>query len=225
MRKKKALLVAGGFAVLAAFLYFRLNATMPELRTADIVFQTGVSSQSAAIMLASRSLINHTGIVERQKDGSYMVIETFPPRNKRPLQEWIDDGVWSRVEIARVKDLTEEGARKIVAWAKRHEGKPYDIYFLEDDRAFYCSELVHDAFKNGADIELGQKQKVGDLDLDYAPVRKVVEERWRSYPLCVEKGLKTFEACYALIHEQTLVTPVSVMDDDRLETIYSNYIF
>lgn len=75
----------------------------------------------------------------------------------------------------------------------------------------------------GAKIAVGREQKVRDLKIDNAAVRKLIESRWRRHPLCQKAETGTFAACYAVILAQPLVTPASIARDPKLELVYSNF--
>lgn len=215
--------------VAAAGMYAWLETTrvsaddLPVLKTGDIVFQESGSTQSMAISLASRSLYTHTGIIEIDTQGRAQVIEAAGPVRTRPLLEWLRDGTAGRITIKRLDALTADDAAKVAAAAHTYDGRPYDFYFYDDAEALYCSELVHRAFKEGAEIRVGKVEQVKDLDIDNAAVRAIIEQRWRRHPLCRETNATTFETCYGLILEQKLVTPAAVARDGKLTTIFSNF--
>ena len=125
--------------------------------------------------------------------------------------------------MKRVRDIESGQALSILGEADKYLGLPYDLFFLDGKDAIYCSELVHLAFGGGAGIILGEVQRVGDLDIDYAPVRKLIEARWKKHPMCRDGKKSTFEACYQTILQQTLVTPASIARDTKLEMVYSNF--
>ncbi len=196
---------------------------LPPLRTGDIVFQESGSSQSAAIMLASRSLYTHTGLIEIDGDGHVFVVEAVGPVKRTPLPDWIARGTGGRITVKRLQSLDEKAARAVLAAAHAYDGRPYDFYFYEGRDAIYCSELVNLAFQDGGGIKIGNQQKLRDLHIDNAAARALIESRWREHPLCRDGKADTFQNCYPRILEQTLVTPASVARDSRLETVFSNF--
>ncbi len=157
---------------------------LPALRTGDIVFQESGSAQTMAIALASRSLYTHTGIIEIRDSGGPQVVEAAQSVQSTPLSRWIARGTAGRITVKRVRGLSEEAARKVLAAAHTYDGRPYDFFFHEDTETIYCSELVHRAFAEGAGIPLGRMQSPRDLDIDNAAVRKLIEARWQKHPLC-----------------------------------------
>jgi hypothetical protein len=206
-----------------------LNATkvtaqdLPPLKAGDIVFQTSKSSQSAAIFMASSSAYTHVGIIELNAENQPMVVEAVGPVLSTPLDQWIQFGLGGRIAVMRMDALDATVAQKILAAAHVYDGKPYDIYFMSSTDEIYCSELVHLAFAQGANIKIGKMQKVKDLNIENVLAQNLIKERWRSYPLCRDNANETFESCKAKIMEQELVTPVSIANDTRFKTIYSNY--
>lgn len=196
---------------------------LPPLRTGDIVFQESGSSQTMAIALASRSLYTHTGIIEIDAAGEAHVVEAAGPVRSTPLSRWIETGTAGRLTVKRVRNLSEADARKALTAAHTYDGRPYDFFFHDDAETIYCSELVRRAFAEGADITLGEMQRPRDLAIDNAAVRSLIETRWQRHPLCLKKSAASFEACYAIILDQALVTPASIARDARLETVFSNF--
>ena len=222
-----ALLIATAAGLLAVWLgQTRVSAAgLPPLKTGDIVFQTSGHAQSNAIGLASFSLYTHTALIEVDAKGHASAVEAVGPVKTTPLDQWITRGEGGRITVKRLKGLDETAARKALKAAHVYDGRPYDPFFYSGRDAIYCSELVHLAFQEGAGIAIGKEEKVKDLHIDNAAVRALIEARWRQHPMCINAKAATFKACYALILEQTLVTPASVARDPKLETVYSNFGF
>lgn len=198
-------------------------ATLPQLKTGDIVFQDSGGGQGLAIMLASRSVYTHVGLVEISPDGTPLVVEAAGPVRTIPLDHWIVKGRAQRVTIKRIKGLSDADAKKAVARAHTYDGYPYDIYFHDNRDAIYCSELVHAAYKEGPGLTVGRVEKVRDLAIDNSATRSLIETRLQTYPPCQTQGITSFDACFALILDQTLVTPASLARDPQLQLVYSNF--
>lgn len=196
---------------------------LPPLKTGDIVFQNTDTSASDAIMLASGTLYTHVGLVEIDKAGKPIVIEAVGPVRAIPLEKWLRNGTGKRVTVKRIKGLSEASAKQAVSGARKYLGRPYDHYFYETRDAIYCSELIHAAFQEGAGRSVGREEKVRDLNIDTGAAQLLIRRRWKSHPLCKVKKAKSFEACYALILDQTLVTPASIARDAQFETIYTTF--
>lgn len=198
-------------------------ASLPPLKTGDIVFQDSGGGQGLAIMLASRSAYTHVGLIEIADDGTPLVVEAAGPVRTVPLDRWIATGRAHRITIKRIKGLGDADAQAAVARAHAYDGYPYDIFFHDSRDAIYCSELVHAAYLESSGRIVGRVEKVRDLSIDNSATRSLIEARWRKYPLCQAQGITTFDACFALILEQPLLTPASLARDPQLETIYSNF--
>ncbi len=196
---------------------------LPPLKTGDIVFQKTSTSASDAIMLASGSRYTHVGLVEVDGNGKATVIEAVGPVRTIALDKWIAKGNGKRVTVKRVKGLTDEQAKGAIASARHYLGLPYDHYFYETRDQIYCSELVHAAFKDGPGLTVGKEEKVRDLNIDTGAAQKLIKQRWKSHPLCKDKGATSFKACYDLILDQTLVTPASIARDAQVEMGYTSF--
>lgn len=195
-------------------------AAVPEMESADLIFQTSASNQSYAIMWASKSLFSHVGMIERDGGKTY-VIEAIGKVSRTPLSKWIKRGRLGRFAFYRVSGLTAENRLALVAAAKTYLGRGYDLYFHSGNREIYCSELIELAFKDTG-LTLGKPQKVRDLDVDNSIVRRLVRQRWRKHPIC-QKPVNTFEQCWAKILEDELITPLALTEDPRVKLIFSNY--
>jgi Permuted papain-like amidase enzyme, YaeF/YiiX, C92 family len=221
------LFAIAGLAVIASIAVW-LSATavtaqdLPKLKSGDIVFQTSTSSQSAAIFMASSSAYTHMGIIETGANGKVSVVEAVGPVRQTALDQWIKRGLGGRITIKRDETLDDVAAQRILAAAHVYDGKPYDRFFMNGTDEIYCSELVRLAFLQGANMEVGPVQKVKELDTDNMLARNLIKKRWRSYPLCQGTN-DTYESCLVKIMEQELVTPVSIANDSKFKTIFSNY--
>lgn len=213
------------FVVLWLGFYGYLKATeasaakLPELRDGDLVFQTTSEPQALAIMLASDSLYTHMGFIKLTDDGP-VVVEAVGPVMETPLQPWIERGVARRVTVARIRDLKPETAKAALKAATQYYGRGYDILFYFGNDEIYCSELVYEAYKD-AGLELGTVQKLSELDLDNAAADKLFQSRWQRHPLCTD--VTDYMACKEKLMDQTLITPQSMANDERLDVIYTNY--
>lgn len=212
-------------AALAAYLWLTWAdvARLPELRSGDIVFHTDNTSQTLAIMMASGSLYTHTGIIKISEGGEPYVVEAVGPVREVSLDEWIHEGLGGRLTVMRVRDLSPEQAADVLEAANSYYGKPYDPFFTFDTDRIYCSELVYNAFQDGAGLALGRIQTIGELQTNNRPVQMVIARRWSAFPPCQSQGIDTLESCLPLIHKQELITPVSLSQDERLEVVFSNY--
>jgi Permuted papain-like amidase enzyme, YaeF/YiiX, C92 family len=213
-------------AILAAWLALTSVSAkdLPPLKNGDIIFQTSRSSQSSAILLASMSAYSHMGMIEIGLDGAASVVEAVGPVKSTPLDDWIKRGLGGRIAIKRLASLTPNQSKAVLQAAHHYDGLPYDLFFLSTTDQIYCSELVRLAYGESAAIEVGKNQKAKQLYLDNFAAKRLIARRWQKHPLCQSSETSTFEACYAQILEQELVTPDSIFNDPKLELIYSNYM-
>jgi len=195
-------------------------AEEPVFESGDLIFQTSGSNQSYAIMWASKSLFSHVGVIEREGDKFY-VLEAIGKVSRTPIKKWIKRGRLGRYAVYRLDKLTAANRAAVVNAAKAYLGRPYDLYFHSGNREIYCSELVSMAFKD-AGFDFGKYQKVRELDVDNAIVRRLVRQRWKRHPAC-KAGAKNFEDCWKKILDDELVTPLALTEDPRVKLLFSNY--
>lgn len=152
-----------------------------DVRPGDIIFQTSTSSQSLAIQLATHSKFSHMGIILFRKGEPY-VYEASGTVRFTPLAEWIRRGEGGRFMVKRLKNadefLTPDNNAKLLKFALRYEGRPYDPYFGWLDERMYCSELVWKIYKDALGIEIGALQRLREFDLSSEAVRKKLQERY-----------------------------------------------
>lgn len=192
-------------AVLALAVSCRTRAApvaRPEVEAGDLVFETSMSPQSAAIQWATRSRWSHVGIVEVARDGTF-VIEALGKVSRTPWQAWRRRARrGGDLLVLRPSALPREQRARAVARARELLGRPYDAQFGWGDDRIYCSELVVKAYERGAGISLGRRERLGDLRL--GGIEAAAERRW---------GGK-------LPRDLVLVTPASLAEDPRLARVY-----
>ncbi len=175
-----------------------------DFREGDIVFQHLPGKLSAVIGDVTGSQLTHCGLVVDHKDALH-VLEAIGPVRYLPLQKWLKRGERSQFTQMRLKNVSKEQIAKAVKAAETLLGRPYDIQYELDDAKIYCSELVYKGYLRGADIEVGEKQRLGDLN-------------W--------KGHETFIRALAggeLPLDRVMVTPVSVARSPLLKLVYSTF--
>ena len=122
-----------------------------KLKTGDFIFQDlDCGPLCDAIEQVTKSYggrhFSHIGLVSIQRDSIFIIeaigkevqltpIAAFMARTKNPML------------IGRVKAKYMQIADDAVAWALQQKGIPYDDEFLYDNKKYYCSELIYDAFK------------------------------------------------------------------------------
>lgn len=132
------------------------------LQTGDLIF-VGIpadydldsDSMDSAITAATggQTGINliHTAIAEVDGEGRTWIIDATIKHgvDRHPLDTFLTDftlkdGSLPVFEIMRLKD--DSPAEASVERAKQYLGLPYDVYFLPDNGAMYCTELVQESY-------------------------------------------------------------------------------
>ncbi|MFC1610692.1 YiiX/YebB-like N1pC/P60 family cysteine hydrolase [Myxococcota bacterium] len=174
-----------------------------QLRDGDLVFQQSRSSQSQAIAAVTGSRYTHVGIVFLEK-GRPFVVEAIGPSQWTPWARWVARGVDGHVLVKRLTQADELLTAPIVTEMKRVArgltSKPYDLRFEWCDDALYCTELVYKIFKRGAGVEIGDLQKVGDLELGYSGVLGTLRQR-------------------GIPRNRLVLTPRAMLEDPQLGTV------
>lgn len=154
-----------------------------EFMDGDIIFQSSMSGQSAAIQVATNSKYSHCGIVFLE-EGKPFVLEAVQPVKLTPLKKWITHGDDHHFVVKRLVDregeLSKSETDKMKDLGDAWLGKNYDITFEWDDSRIYCSELVWKLYERAAGIELCELQELRDFDLSSTIVSRIVEERYGS---------------------------------------------
>ena len=141
---KKILLVLALTLALSA-----CHSPVDRLRTGDLLFvgsSEGAGSMDEAIVAATGNL-THVAIIQVDQAGMPWVIDATPKRgvSRYPLDSLIQANPEAAFLVKRLKDTT--GVSSFVENALRYLGDPYDLTFLPDNDAYYCSELVRDAYR------------------------------------------------------------------------------
>jgi len=180
-----------------------------NVQDGDIIFQTSKSSQSKAIQLATNSKYSHMGIIYKI-DGQLFVYEAVQPVKLTLLNEWINRGENGYFVIKRLKNsdkiLTQTTLTKMKQVGEKFKGKNYDLYFEWTDDKIYCSELVWKIYKEGANIEIGELEKLSDFDLKNKIVQQKMKERYGDNVPMDEK----------------VISPAEMFNSDKLKIVFKN---
>jgi hypothetical protein len=85
-------------------------------------------------------------------------------------------------------------------------GKNYDKTFEWSDDKIYCSELIWKIYQRATGIEIGQLEKLSDLDLTNEAVKSIMKKRYgNKIPL-----------------NETVISPSSIFESELLITVVSN---
>jgi uncharacterized protein YycO len=164
------------------------NNWLEQLQDGDIIFQTSLSAQSAAVQMATHSKWSHCGLVFKNKVTERVeVLEAVEPVKYTPIVEWITRGKASAFEVKRLADnsLLSDSIKLVLrAKAEQYLGKSYDLTFEWTDEKIYCSELIWKAYHEATGLSVGKLQKLSDFDLSSDDVREIMVKRYgRDIPL------------------------------------------
>ena len=153
---------------LAAFVLILLTACSggDRLRTGDLLFvgipldyavEAPADSMDTAIAastgVAGGLNLIHVAIAEVKADSVWIIDATLRHGvDRHPLDTFLTDftlkdGSLPVFIVKRAEGVDPEAA---VGKAKTFCGQPYDLYFLPDNGAMYCSELVRESFLDAA---------------------------------------------------------------------------
>ncbi len=152
------IVVAAALAVLASC----SPAARKAARSGDLVFVSipsdydlNAGSMSGAIAASTSSgaekMLIHVAILEVQGDSTWIIDATIKHGvDRHPLDTFLADftlrdGSLPEFELMR-PDVDAEQAARFVENAKAYLGQPYDVHFLPDNGAMYCSELVYNSY-------------------------------------------------------------------------------
>lgn len=117
--------------------------------------------------------IDHVGIVHRSAD-SLLVLEAV---HQGVVLTPIDSFLKRRdtlVFASRLRDTT--GVHRSVQRALRYVGRPYDFFFMPDDSAMYCSELVQKSY-----IDAQGRQLFPPIPMSFHDDSGKITPYWRDY--------------------------------------------
>jgi hypothetical protein len=175
-----------------------------DLREGDILLQHFASKLGSVIADVSNSQYSHCGMVVYEH-GKPHVIEAIGPVRIVPVEDWLKQGHLNRFTQLRPRSLSPAQISKVRGEAEKMLGQPYDIQYEWDDHKIYCSELIYKAFDRALGIEIGRKEKLGDLN-------------WKSHPLFI-----AYLAGGKLPLKRVMVTPESLVHCKQLKLITSTF--
>ncbi len=191
---------------------FKKNDTKlkTEFKDGDVILQTSQSQQCEAVRIATNSKFSHCGIIFN-KNGKQFVYEAVQPVKMTPLEDWIQHGESNKYLVMRLKNastlLNDKTLKNMKTYGLKFLNKDYDLYFEWSDTKIYCSELVWKIYKNGANIELCNLEKLKDFNLKNPKVKEILKERYgKNIPL-----------------NEDVVAPSQLANSNKLEVIFDNY--
>ncbi|MFC5706856.1 YiiX/YebB-like N1pC/P60 family cysteine hydrolase [Aeromonas eucrenophila] len=121
----------------------------------DLIF-TQIGPPDNAISAVTKGYggarVNHMGVVVLNNYGTY-VLEAFPPEVRVTnlavhLRRSEFEPGKPRYIHARLRDEHKALIPSAISYGLEKRGMPYDVIYLTDELALYCSELVVDMFKH-----------------------------------------------------------------------------
>src|SRR5262245_15964564 len=175
-----------------------------DVKDGDVFFQHLPGKLGAVIADVTDSSLTHCGMIVHLRGEPHM-IEAIVPVRCVPLAKWRNQGDRGHFLLMRMKSVTDDQLASTVKAAQSLLGLPYDLQYELDDRKIYCSELVYKAYSRGADIGVGKKEALGDLN-------------WRRH----EKFIRVL-AGGELPLDRQMVTPLSIARDPQFKMMYSTF--
>lgn len=127
------------------------------IKTGDVIFRevvfTSELSQAINEVTQTQKVTNYThmGICFIEND-SVKVIHSDADLGVviQSLNTFLkpSDSAKYNADVYRIKDLTETEAIKTIYNAKALVGEPYNTTYVFEDKGYYCSEFVYEAFKD-----------------------------------------------------------------------------
>lgn len=210
---------SGVFAVVLGAYLFAYATTVRdpvEWQDGDVIVQ---DSKVANVLplFAAEGGFTHVGVVEARPEGA-VVIEAADKVVETPMRVFLarsEDGAFA---IYRLNGLTPEQGKGVVAAARRQLGKPNDFFLGKSWDQLYSSELVRLAFAD-VGVDVGRPQKVSRIAGDLGSVRSRFVREWSSNADCHKRNLSQ-EQCWAQLTKQEVVTPSSIVNDNRMTKIF-----
>lgn len=121
------------------------------LETGDLIFQNGECGPLCrAINEVTPSIygvhFSHIGIITIEEEGVFMIEAIGDSVQKTELKTFLQRSQGDLM-IGRLKETYRPLIPAAVTFAENQIGVPYDDDFIYDNGKYYCSELIHDAFK------------------------------------------------------------------------------
>ena len=126
------------------------------LRSGDLLFFRDTEGMGAAVK-ESTGQYTHVALVERVGD-TIWIIDATPAYgvSRRPYFHSYKDKQ-SAPDIFRIEDETFD-MDSVLSRARYYIGQPYDMAFLPDNGALYCSELIYECFLADNSYEMGSNR-------------------------------------------------------------------
>ncbi len=194
----------------AIFLAVCLYRNVPSLwqlwlyhpRDGDIVLQSLPRGELVdAIEGVTRSPWSHCGVVVHENH-CWWVVESIGHVRRTLLPLWIIRGRHGRFEAYRPTAVLPPDDETLHRALDHYMGRPYDYHYAPGGSEIYCSELVFDAFRDAYGLQLGEWQRLGDLN--WKPYERLI--KW------TEQG--------AVPLDRRIITPIGLTHGNILTRVY-----
>jgi hypothetical protein len=124
---------------------------LAEIQEGDLIFQSIPCGDLCEAIEAvtpgyKDQKFSHIGLVVI-KNNTPFIIEAIGTKVKyTALSDFLNRSTKTHY-LGRIKNTYQHVVAKSVDFSKKQIGKPYDTAFLMNNDAYYCSELIYDAFK------------------------------------------------------------------------------
>jgi hypothetical protein len=210
---------SGVFAIVLGAYLFAYATTVRdpvEWKDGDVVVQDS-KVENILPLFAAEGGFTHVGVVEARPGGA-VVIEAADKVVETPMHTFLSRGEDGAFAVYRMNGLTPEQGKQVVAAARRQIGKPNDFFLRKSWDQLYSSELVRLAFSD-VGVEVGRAQKMSRVADDLGMVRTYFLREWSTNEDCHRRNL-TMDQCWATVTKQEVVTPSSIVNDNRMTKIF-----
>lgn len=136
-----------------------------QLRAGDVVFIHVTPLPFEKVSEATKSWINHVGVVIDVSGSEAIVAEsTFPFSRTTPVSKFVARSEHGRVAVGRLTTPPNDEQAKAISVASRSRmGIFYDTGFNLHSRRQYCSRFVREVLREATGVELGDVESFGTL--------------------------------------------------------------
>ncbi len=132
------------------FVSFFVFGQTSKLKNGDLLFQKmNCGELCDAIHAVTEGFdgndFSHLGLVVIEND-TVFIIEAAGNAVRKVTLEQFSKNTQSTMFIGRVKSKYTKLIPQVISFSKQQIGIPYDDVYLYDNRKYYCSELIYDAF-------------------------------------------------------------------------------
>lgn len=181
------------------------------LRVGDVVFIRIAAYPFQRVAEATRSWVNHVGIIADVSGKEPLVAEsTFPLSRLTPFSRFVSRSEGGRVAIARLDQaLNEERARMVLSASRERLGVHYDTGFDLHSRGQFCSRFVREVLIQATGMKVGEVETFRTLLSHNATIDLTFWRLW----------------FFGYIPwDRETVTPASLLRSDRLRRFFDGQV-